>query len=101
MSLDVDPLSVVKISCKDDSPWSVTSIHEFQFYCCPGCESYKSYKKQDFVNHAFQSHPEALDHLSVIRDGSLADLNLPWSVDVIDDIKEEEGDEIEETGIEP
>ena len=39
------------------NPWSVESINEFSYFCCPECDS-KWKAKQEFVNHAFDSHPQ-------------------------------------------
>ena len=59
--------------------WEITSLYEFLFFNCPSC-NYKvvSSKKQSFVNHAYEVHPESIDHLSDIQDGSISDINPPW-----------------------
>ena len=78
------------------NPWQITSIYEFLFFNCPSC-NYKvvSSKKQSFVNHAYKVHPESIDHLSDIQDGSISDINPPWQ-----DIKLEINyDEIQEASI--
>ena len=45
-------LSIVK----EDNPWDVSSLYDFNYYCCPECDS-KSQNKQDFINHASNNHP--------------------------------------------
>jgi hypothetical protein len=90
---DEDPFAVQKAKLSStNSPWSVTSIFEFQFYCCPECDT-KYQQKQNFVNHAYSNHPKAFEHMSAIHDESLSDINLPWSVDIIDNVKFEIADE--------
>ena len=62
---------------KDENFWDVESIYEFQFFNCPTCE-FKHYSKQDFVNHAFNTHTKSVDYLKKISDGSLSDIVSPW-----------------------
>ena len=79
-----------------NNPWEITSLYEFLFFNCPSC-NYKvvSSKKQSFVNHAYEVHPESIDHLTDIHDGSINDINPPWQ-----DIKLEINyDEIQEASI--
>ena len=40
-----------------NNPWSVNSIYDFSYFCCPECEDSKWEFKQDFVNHALSTHP--------------------------------------------
>ena len=63
---------------EDHNPWiDVQSIYDFNFFCCPECDC-KSGTKQDFVIHASQNHPRAIEALKRISDGSLDDVNCPW-----------------------
>ena len=44
------------------NPWDVTSIFEFNYFCCPECDfrirsDFNTETKQDFVNHASSEHP--------------------------------------------
>ena len=61
-----------------NNPWSVNSIYDFSYFCCPECEDSKYELKQDFVNHALSAHPNSIDpiHHEII-DGSLNDVVLP------------------------
>merc|ERR1712098_980447 len=59
------------------NPWSVHSIYDFSYFCCPECDGKWQYK-QDFVDHAFKTHPKSIDSLQhEIRDGSLNDIHIP------------------------
>ena len=62
---------------KLENPWNVVSLYEFQYFNCPSCE-FKHGEKQDFLNHAYESHPDSIDGLSNITDGSLEDILCPW-----------------------
>ena len=60
-----------------NNPWSVNSIYDFSYFCCPECEDSKYELKQDFVNHALSVHPNSIDPLHhKIIDGSLNDVVL-------------------------
>jgi hypothetical protein len=100
MELPIDPLALPEnqISTHHKSPWDVTSIYEFQVFCCPECDTIYE-QKQTFVNHAYCNHPKAFKHLSAISDQSLSDIILPWSVDVDIEIKMETPDEYQEDPI--
>ena len=63
---------------KLENPWKVESLYEFQYFKCPSCE-FENGKKQDFLNHAYEYHPESTDYLSIITDGSLKDVMCPWN----------------------
>ena len=44
------------------NPWDVSSIFEFNYFCCPECDfkirsDFNTETKQQFVNHASSSHP--------------------------------------------
>ena len=59
--------------------WKVHSLYEFQYFNCLGC-SYKSKTKQEFVDHLYENHPEAILTLGNIKDDSLSDVTNPWIV---------------------
>ena len=63
---------------KLENPWNVESLYAFQYFQCPACE-FKDGKKQDFLNHAYEYHPESTHYLSIITDGSLKDVLCPWN----------------------
>ena len=65
------------MSSKEEFLWNVESIFEFQYFNCPICP-FKNELKQDFVNHSFISHPESVNYLKKISDGSLYDIISPW-----------------------
>ena len=44
------------------SPWSVTNLEEFLYFCCPECEV-RDQSKEDFVKHALNCHPTARRHI--------------------------------------
>ena len=60
-----------------DNPWDIRSIYEFQYFNCPKCR-YSHNSKQDFINHAYENHPEAIENFDNIIDGSLNDVICPW-----------------------
>ena len=62
---------------KIENPWDVKSIYEYYHFNCPTC-SYKHTSKQDFVNHVANIHPESVDYLKNLSDGSLCDIETPW-----------------------
>ena len=62
---------------KLENPWEIKSIYELQYFNCPSC-SYKIDSKQDFVCHAFDSHPDSVIYLRNIVDESLSDILCPW-----------------------
>ena len=62
----------------NNNPWSVNSIYDFSYFCCPECEDSKWEFKQDFVNHALSTHPNSIVPIqNEINDGSLNDIVLP------------------------
>ena len=75
------------------NPWAVQSLNDFNFYCCPECDL-KSHNKQDFVNHAFKSHPEGAPALYQIKDQTILGLNFPIKQDSVQ-VKSEIKNEIE------
>ena len=67
---------------KIENPWNIQSIYDLQYFRCPSCE-YCDNSKQQFVNHAYESHPNCIDYLLNIKDGSFDDILCPWeSVDI-------------------
>ena len=66
------------MSTKIFNPWSIKSIHDLQYYECPTCV-FKNHSKQTFVTHAYEFHPEAIEFLTNIEDGSLNDIECPWN----------------------
>ena len=62
---------------KNENPWKVGSLYEYQYFNCPSCP-FKKDSKQDFINHTFHVHPESVDYLRKITDGSLKDIIFPW-----------------------
>ena len=62
---------------KLENPWDVESLYDLQYFNCPSC-AYKNGSKQDFVCHAFDTHPDSVDYLRNIIDGSLGDILCPW-----------------------
>ena len=40
------------------NPWTVTSLDDFLFYCCPECDD-RSVTKSEFVQHAVKNHPRS------------------------------------------
>ena len=65
------------MTSKLENPWEVNSLYVFQYFNCPSCEL-KVSSKQDFVYHAFNTHPESAEDFKKISDGSLGDILLPW-----------------------
>ena len=70
------------------NPWNICSIYELQYFNCPSCV-FKISSKQEFIDHVYEIHPDAIDYLIKINDNSLSDINCPWS-----EIKKEEINEI-------
>ena len=62
-----------------ENVWNVESIYEFYYFNCPSCP-YRNEFKQDFVNHSYNSHPESVNYLKKISDGSLNDITSPWKL---------------------
>ena len=63
-------------SVYEESPWNIQSLYDLQYFNCPSCD-YKDYSKQEFVDHAYNSHPEAYPYLNKINDGSIDDVIIP------------------------
>ena len=69
------------IQTKLENPWNINSLYELQFFNCPSCE-YKHDSKQDFVFHAYESHPDSVYYLTNVKDGSLKGILYPWDCEV-------------------
>ena len=70
------------------NPWSVKSIEDFRFYCCPECER-REVNKKDFLNHAINNHPRAIDSLNFggkSKPHDEVDSNL-WNVESIESFR--------------
>ena len=78
------------VTPKLENPWNIESLYDLQYFNCPSC-SYKNSSKQDFVCHAFDTHPDSVDYLRNIVDGSLSDILCPW--DNSNDYKSENSNE--------
>ena len=79
------------IDLKDVNPWAVESIYDYQYFCCPECET-KWQVKQDFVSHAIDHHPTSILALQHITDGSIDDVEFPMEslevkTELLEDIK--------------
>ena len=61
----------------EQNPWNIQSLLDLQYIKCPTCV-YKDNSRQEFVNHAYQSHPESRQYLSNIKDNSMSDLIIPF-----------------------
>ena len=62
---------------KNVNLWDVYSLYEFQYFNCPACK-YKTNSKQEFIDHAFDEHPDSNEYLKKIQDGSIRDIACPW-----------------------
>ena len=78
------------------NPWQIQSIYDLQYFNCPTCE-YKNHSKQEFVNHAYDFHPNSIDFLANINDESFVDIVCPWDMK---NIKKEEF-EYDEVPVDP
>ena len=47
---------------KSTNPWFVSSLEEFQYYCCPECEE-RNPSKDLFLDHALNQHSNAKEYL--------------------------------------
>ena len=77
------------LATKIGNPWDIRSLYEFQYFNCPACQFKTEYfKTQDFVDHAFASHPESTNYLRSIDDGSMDDVDIPCESTVSPNIQE-------------
>ena len=72
-----------------ENPWNIQSIYDLQYFNCPACV-FKNPSKQEIVNHAYDFHPESIEHLMNIDDNSLMDVSLPWDINVKKEVMTEE-----------
>ncbi len=80
-------LKVMVEDCKplseDQNPWNVSSIKEFQSYCCPECDV-KIKSEELFANHARLNHPQSKVLIEPLEESDVED----YTCDM--DIKQEE-----------
>ena len=50
-----------------ENPWNIQTIYELQYFNCPSC-IFKNHSKQEFINHAYDIHPESIEDLKSIDD---------------------------------
>ena len=60
-----------------ENSWNIESLYDLRYYNCPSCDC-KTNLKQEFINHAYDSHPEIIYYLKNIKDDSLDDISCPW-----------------------
>ena len=48
--------NLLNVLLKPTNPWEVSSLYEFNYFCCPECDI-KSTSAQEFINHASYYHP--------------------------------------------
>ena len=63
-----------------DNPWSVKSIEEFHFYCCPECTE-RVQTRESFVRHALEQHPKSKEFLEEYDDEDLSDIEKEMTED--------------------
>ena len=77
------------------SPWCVSNLDEFLYYCCPECEE-KNESKDEFLKHALGEHPESQKYLLkfTIKEEELINnsQNLDFSDDFVENTKLEKID---------
>ena len=57
-----------------ENSWNIESLYDLRYYNCPSCDC-KTNLKQEFINHAYDSHPEIIYYLKNIKDDSLDDVS--------------------------
>ena len=72
----------------EENPWNIQSIYDLQYFNCPSCV-YKNVLKQEFIDHAYHFHPESIQFVRNIKDGSLNDIEIPFVKDEDIDLKSE------------
>ena len=80
--LPFQKIPTIKLEKSDtiENLWRVDSFYEFYYFNCPSCP-FKHGSKQDFFDHIIDVHPESVDILKEISDGSLNDISKPWEDD--------------------
>ena len=59
----VDPKFLLEPSAiSEENPWKVENLTKFLYYCCPECE-YQDHSKENFIQHASNTHPKSIDCL--------------------------------------
>ena len=67
------------LTTKMENSWNIESLYDLRYFNCASCD-YKTDIKQDFVNHAYEFHPEeSLNYLKNIKDDSMDDISCPWN----------------------
>ena len=61
-----------------ESLWDAASFDEFRHFNCPSCPKHYTFL-QDFVNHAYETHPESINYLRKIYDESIHNVVPPWT----------------------
>ena len=61
-----------------ESLWDAASFDEFRHFNCPSCPKHFTFL-QDFVNHAYDAHPESINYLRKIYDKSIPNVVPPWT----------------------
>ena len=70
------------------NPWKIQSLYELQYFNCPACH-YKNRSNQEFINHAYETHPESIEDLKNITDASMDCVVCPWdNVDIKDEVSD-------------
>ena len=60
----------------NENPWHIESIYDLQYFNCPSC-IFRNHSKQEFIDHAYEIHPDSIEHLFNIKDDSLEDIVFP------------------------
>jgi len=81
------------MSSSSTNPWNVDQLEDFQFFCCPECDS-RCVEKQDFIKHALHSHPRSKVYVSQICGLNVKD-EPAEVIDVIDDNEGETAQDID------
>ena len=98
-----DILAKAEAIFSEKNPWDIQSIYEFQYFNCPSC-LFKNHSKQEFINHAFETHSEFIHNLYKINDNSLIDVVCPWNeikikIEIEETIKTKELDPLQGTQV--
>ena len=73
-----------------DAIWDVSSLLEYQFFCCPGCD-FRHQEKQLFVDHAATKHSDKVRKWQRIKDGSLDGIQISWNNSLLNGTNTDEG----------
>ena len=79
------------------NPWSLKSLEDFLFYCCPECDV-KNRERSIFLNHVLDMHPQAKDFIcdSIKKedeDSIVENVDLLYSFKTENNIKQTKNDE--------